>query len=459
MPTDTLAGGQGRWRSTTGRLIATYGLLFVAWSSLLVGVIYWQSRSYLDNVSDEVLSQRVAYMSAVPPDELPALLDTANRLDRPGLSAYGLFTPNGVRLRGNLRGVPAGVLPDRRVRFLPHGAPRLDRDIEEPSRAIATRLADGRQLVLVRRSTVATRLADLIRNTTLATLSLVLLPGLVGGLLLSRGPKKRLRAIEAATQPIVRGDLRQRLPVSRRGDELDMLAAIVNRMLDELERLMREVRGVADNIAHDLRTPLTRLRTQLHRLAQPQGDEDERRELSERCIGEVDGLLERFRALLRIAELEDQRRRAGFEAVDLGGVLRRVHELYLPLAEDAGLHFMLEAPALPPVQADPGLLFEALSNLVSNAIKFTPAGGTVQLLARRLAEGPQVELSDSGPGIPAAERQAVLQRFYRSPSTSRGTPGSGLGLSIVVAIARLHGFALALGEAPSGGARVRLDCW
>jgi signal transduction histidine kinase len=459
MATDTLAGGHGRRRSTTGRLIATYGAIFVAWSSLLVSAIYWQSRSYLDSVVYELLSQRIAYMSTVPPNELPALLNTVSRLDRPGIGAYGVFDTSGQRLHGTLSSVPAGVTADGHVRLLRHSAIGLGGREDDSSHVVAARLADGHLLVLVRHSTIASRLPDLIRNTTLATLSLVLLPGLLGGLLLGRGPMKRLRAIEAATQTIVRGDLGQRLPVSPRGDELDMLAAIVNRMLDELERLMTEVRGVSDNIAHDLRTPLTRLRTQLHRLAQPQSDDTERRELSERCIGEVDGLLERFRALLRIAELEDQRRRAGFEAVDLGGVLRRVHELYLPLAEDAGLRFTLDAPPLPPVQADPGLLFEALSNLVSNAIKFTPAGGTVQLAARRLTAGPQIELSDNGPGIPAAERQAVLQRFYRSPSTSRGAPGSGLGLSIVVAIARLHGFALALDEAPGGGARVTLDCW
>ncbi len=176
--------------------------------------------------------------------------------------------------------------------------------------------------------------------------------------------------------------------------------------------------------------------------------------LAEGCIGEVDALLRRFSALLRIAELEDLRRREGFASVDLAATLRDVHELYIPLAEDKQVQLDLTLEPLPHVRADRELLFEAISNLVSNGIKFTPAGGTVRLRASPYGGSARVSVHDSGPGIPPAERAAVLER-WRWPSAQ---PGSGLGLSIVSAIVRLHGFELDIGTTAEGGACVILDC-
>jgi signal transduction histidine kinase len=255
----------------------------------------------------------------------------------------------------------------------------------------------------------------------------------------------------------MRGDLGRRLPLSARGDELDLLAHIVNTMLAEIERLIGEVKGVCENIAHDLRTPLTRLRTRLHRLHQQVPPDHPAANLAVGCSDEVEALLRRFSALLRIAELEDLRRREGFASVDLAAILRGVHELYTPLAEDKQVRLELHLEPLPCVHADRELLFEALSNLVSNAVKFTPAGGTVHLRAGPYGGGARLSVQDSGPGIPAEERAAVLERFYRS-ETTRQLPGSGLGLSIVSAIVRLHGFELDIGTSPAGGTRVVLAC-
>src|SRR5262249_29045528 len=175
----------------------------------------------------------------------------------------------------------------------------------------------GETLVLARSTSIIDRVRGIIQNALLWGLSLTIIPGVVGGLWLARRPLKRVRAIEAAVQPIMRGDLRQRLPISSRRDELDRLAGIVNTMLDEIERLMGEVKGVCDSIAHDLRTPLTRVRAQLHRLQRDLDTNGTDAELVDRAVQDVDGLLDRFRALLRISELEDMHRRAGFADVNI----------------------------------------------------------------------------------------------------------------------------------------------
>ena len=180
--------------------------------------------------------------------------------------------------------------------------------------------------------------------------------------------------------------------------------------------------------------------------------------LVESCIVDIDEVLTRFRALLRVSELEDRHRAACFDEVDVGQVLRQVHEFYAPLAEDRGQSFEIDIQSLSPVRADAHLLFEALANLVGNAIKFTPSGGKVSLRASMDKRGPRVDVIDSGPGIPPDERDAVTRRFYRGDN-SRTTGGSGLGLSIVSAIVRLHDYALDIGEATNQGARLTLYCY
>jgi signal transduction histidine kinase len=447
------------WRSATARLIFIYGAFFVVWSSLLIGLVYWETSRYLSHVVDEILEQRAHYLLSLDRERLPQALEATGALDLRGVMSLGLFASDGTPLEGNLQKVPADLPADGRIRELPQG---LLRDGREPQRArgLAVRLRSGELLVIARDTSVIDQVGVILRHALFWGLTLTVIPGAIGGLLLSRRPLRRVREIEAAIAPIARGDLGRRLPVSKRGDEVDLLAGIVNRMLGEIERLIGEVKGVCDSIAHDLRTPLTRLRTQLHRLQQ-KGDEcADRGVLLERCVADVDSVLDRFRALLRISELEDLRRRAGFGDVDLGQTLRQVHELYAPLAEDHGIAFRVETPTRACVHADPNLLFEAFSNLVANAIKFTPSGGKVCVRASVEARGARVDILDSGPGIPSGERDIVLQRFYRS-ERDRELPaqGYGLGLSIVSAIVRLHGFCLQIGENDGGGARISICCW
>jgi signal transduction histidine kinase len=454
-----LVGGfSALWRTSTTRLILGYGALFAAWSIMLIGAISWETARYLESVVDRILVQRVHFLAAVDRERLPDLLAASTALDLRGVLSFGLFDADSRYLLGDIDHVPPELPIDGEVHALPRGVARISGQRGSRTRGIALRRAgDNLVIVLVRDYGAVDRVGTIIRGSLVWALSLTVIPGVLGGFLLARGPLRRVRSIQAAIEPIMRGNLRPRLPLSPRHDELDMLADIVNRMLDQLERLLGEVKGVSDNIAHDLRTPLTRLRAQLYRLQRERPEGEQATLLIERCLGETDALLDRFRALLRISELEDLHRRAGFRQVDLTEILHRVHELYAPLAEDKSLEFSLQADAVPTVNADADLLFEAVTNLVSNAIKFTPTGGRIVLRTQADARGPRIEVLDNGPGIAPGEREAVLQRFYRA-QRGENRPGFGLGLSIVAAIVKLHGFQLEIGANEPTGSRMTIYC-
>jgi len=464
LDTPSIAPLSERWRSGTARLILIYGGFFLAWSVLLVALINWQISSYLEHIVDDILEQRVAYLSGVEREQLPAALAMTAATDRRGVMSFGVFDAAGRYVAGNIDRLPPELPVDGALHRLANGIVRIDGVHTGASRGVAVRVADGSSIVLTRTTDAADRVGAIIRNGFIWALSLTLIPGLLGGFLLARGSLKRVRHIETAVAPIMRGDLGARLPISERRDEVDMLASIVNRMLDRLETLLGEVKGVSDSIAHDLRTPLTRLRAQLYRLQRETPADDAHAATIERCIADTDNLLNRFRALLRISELEDLQRRAGFGEVDLREKLARVHELYSPLAEDKHIAFALALPmTLASVRADGGLLFEAISNLVDNALKFTPDGGHVVLSAVDEKTGPRIDVIDNGPGVPAAEREAVLHRFYRTKTCRNENeceaPGFGLGLSIVSAIVKLHDYRFEIADGEGGtGTRMSLYC-
>ncbi|HEY0940689.1 MAG TPA: HAMP domain-containing sensor histidine kinase [Steroidobacter sp.] len=441
-------------RVSTVRLLPVYGALFVVWSVLLIGWVQYDTMRYLSSVVDGLLHQRMHYLTHIERERLPEAMRQSEALDLTGMMMYGLFDQRGEQITGNIDRIPDGVSLDGVVHLVPGGIHR--EGVNEPIRArgLANKLPTGEVLILARRTSVMDQVNTIIYRSLILGLTLTIIPGLIGGLWLARGPLRRISALESAAQPIMRGDLHQRLPVSTRRDELDMLAGIVNSMLDEIERLMSEVKGVCDSIAHDLRTPLTRLRSQLHRMHREAGNDNAHGAMIGQAIVDVDLLLDRFRALLRISDLEDMHRRAGFTAVNLVNTIDHVREIYTPLAEDKHISFSFDiAPHIPMVRGDPHLLLEAISNIVDNAIKFTPAGGSIELrLGHDAAEGVRVDVIDSGPGIRSSEREAVLQRFYRGTCSSKDVSGSGLGLSIVAAIVKLHGFKLQIVDNPAGGA-------
>ncbi|MDX1487424.1 MAG: HAMP domain-containing sensor histidine kinase, partial [Acidiferrobacterales bacterium] len=286
-------------------------------------------------------------------------------------------------------------------------------------------------------------------------LAITVVLALIGGAMMSRSMMRRLEVINETSREIMAGDLSRRIPTKGTGDDFDQLTDNLNKMLDRIELLMEDVRRVSDNIAHDLRTPLSRLRQRLELLKLPGTDRDQLRENVEQTLTEADGLLATFNALLRIARLESEDRRAGFTDVDLGALVADVAELYEPLAEDKQQELLTMAKANVQVRGDRDLLFQAIANLVDNAIKYTPADGRIELSSQLNADGARLIVSDNGPGIPESARNSVFQRFFRL-DTSRATPGSGLGLSLVAVVAKLHHAKVSL-EDNGPGLRVILD--
>jgi signal transduction histidine kinase len=439
------------WRTTTFRLTLVYGAVFAAGMVALLGLIYASAAVYLTQQMDQIVIGQARALQGSSPTELPEKIREVEREDVRNVNFYGLFSRDGRWIAGNVLQLPADVPLN--------GIPR---ELREPgfqpgARALAERLPSGEILFVGFDAKLLTELRQIILLSLIWSGGLILILGLGLGAALSLAPLRRIRAVQRASQPILDGDLAARLPTSPRGDEIDMLAAISNGMMDEVERLMWAVKSVGDNVAHDLRTPLNRLRALLYRMRQEGGGDEAHRAMLDQALSETDALLVRFKAIQRISEIDRRERRAGFATVPLRLLLQEIGELYEPLAEERGLSLVTEADSACEVLADRELLFEALSNLVGNAVKFTPSGGSVRLKLTALAEGPRLEVIDNGPGVPEGEREAVLERFYRGREQHEA-PGSGLGLSIVAAVARLHDFRLKLGDA-APGLLVTLDCW
>jgi signal transduction histidine kinase len=287
-------------------------------------------------------------------------------------------------------------------------------------------------------------------TTTLPwTVALILVFGLLGGALMSRNMLRRLDAINRASNEIVAGNLTQRVPVSGAYDEFDVLAENLNRMLDRIERLLKGLREVTDSVAHDLRTPLNRLRQRLEqsqaRLAASGSDTGE----IERAIADTDQLIGTFNALLLIAETDAGAARGAMSPLDLVSVASDVSELYEPLAEERNVTLTLVTASVPIIEGNRSLVAQALANLVDNAIKYTPPGGRVAVSISQSFAGVDLRVADSGPGIPAEDRTRVVERFVRLEA-SRNSPGTGLGLSLVAAVAHFHNAQLLLEDNAPG---------
>jgi len=440
----------GVFRTQAFRIVLVYVLLFAISVTALLFFTYWNTRRTLDAQTDQIIEAEITGLS----EEYQhfGLQGVAETLRAQSLhsnqSLYLLSDALHHSVAGNLDSWPqiSGTTGEM-VEF----------DFERPvDGKLEPRRARGRVFglpggfaLLVAQDIHDRYLTERMFTTTLPwTVLLILVLGTAGGALMSRNMLQRLDTINRTSGEIIAGDLTRRVPLNGSGDEFDILAENLNRMLDRIERLMKGLREVTDSVAHDLRTPLNRLRNRLEesvvRLnARGAPNDANKADEIERAIAETDQLIATFNALLLIAETDAGTTRAAMSALDLGSVAADVVELYEPLAEERNISLTLMPGAGVVVEGNRSLIAQALANLVDNAIKYTPAGGKVRIRAADTNTGVELSVADSGPGIPPADRPRVTERFVRLEA-SRSSPGTGLGLSLVMAVAHFHRAELAL---------------
>ncbi|PPC99818.1 MAG: two-component sensor histidine kinase [Hyphomicrobium sp.] len=449
--------------TTAFRLSAVAVTAFVLAAGVIGALLFWQTNSVLTEQVLSTLRGEAVLLKKQAVDNGPvALAESIKELARPdSRGLYFLVSPGGVKLAGNLDRVPpelansptGGVF---RVRGEP-GTPTA-KDSGRLAVAIPVDVGDGVYLWVGRDIEDQRLYADKIKRTFLIGFGLLSLLGLMVGLAVSRLFLTRMDAITSTSRSIMAGDLTRRVPIDGSGGELDNLAQNLNDMLDRIEGLMNGLREVSDNIAHDLKTPLNRLRNSAEAALRDPRGKDAYREGLERTIEKSDELIKTFNALLLIARLEAGPLEDSLEEFDLGSFVADVADLYMPAAEEAGFILTIETVTGVVVRANRQLIGQATANLIDNAIKYARGGqpgSAITVRAGPAESGAEISVSDRGPGISAADRARVLKRFVRLEE-SRTQPGTGLGLSLVAAVARLHHGSVRL-EDNEPGLRVVLE--
>lgn len=450
------------FRTTAFRLSLIFMALFGAAAAAAMAYIYLNTDALLSRRLEQTINTEIQGLAEhYRGRNINSLAETVARRSRgPGNSLYLLTYPDYSYMAGNLGRVPEEFLQpkDKPIDFLYTQTWRED-GRKRLARARVFELSGGYRLLVGRDIEDRREFQNVIRAAFIWVLGAMLLVGLGGGWLVSRALLARIDEVSAASRTIMAGDLSQRVPVYGTGDELDRLSENLNAMLERIEQLMNGLREVSDNIAHDLKTPLNRLRNRVEG-ALRQGGEAHYREALEGTIEEADDLIKTFNALLSIARLEAGAVHDTMSEIDVSALVADAAELYEPAAEDHGLKLTSEIEDGLHITGDRQLLGQALANLIDNAIKYgAPAAGddakAIGISARASDNSIEIAVSDNGPGIPEEDRARVLKRFVRL-ERSRSRPGSGLGLSLVAAVARLHG-GIVLLEDNSPGLRAVLS--
>jgi len=454
-------------RTTAFRLTLVYLFLFALFAASLLGYFAWNTRRMItEQITETVNSELSELTDQYSRAGLRGLVSAIEaRALRPGANLYLVATSQGQGVAGNIASLAPGIMdhPGWAETFYT----RLDETDTRNHYALVrvSQLPGGFRLLIGRDLEERRRLFGIVAKAAQWSLLIVIVLGLGGGVFVARRVLHRIDAMTGTTQRIMAGDLSERLPVGRSGDELDRLAENLNAMLERIEALMVGLKEVSDNIAHDLKTPLTRLRNRAEEALSKAGNETEYRAALERTIDESDGLIRTFNALLMIARAESGQARDNMVDFDAAEVAQGIQELYEPLAEDKGLSLEVQTEAAT-IHGNRELISQALANLVENAIKYgqaipvaaetgLPDKNTAikvpDILIEAQREGDNIHLSvtDHGPGIPEADRQRAVERFVRLEA-SRTQPGSGLGLSLASAVATLHGGDLRLADSQPG---------
>ena len=447
------------FKSSLVRITLAYVLLFGVSVSLILGVVYWSTIVYTTNQTDEDIEAEIRALYSVYNRSgysgLASALSERVRQQRPGDSTLYLLTDSNFQpLVGNISGWPKvaydqGGWLDFRLDDL------LDERGGEFSARAKTFEVDNRFNVLVGQGMKDLRnLKALMSQALLWSLVMTIGLGVIMGYMMRRTLRVRLNAINSISRQIMQGDFHKRIGTQGSGDEFDELSDNLNAMLDRIENGVEGVRRVSDNIAHDLKTPLARLKNKVEELHRRFPLDSEEHQALDHVVAEADGLLGTFNALLRIARIEYSEKRKAFASLEVGDLLRDVLELYEPLAEEKQQHLEINIEPRVVLLADRDMLFQALANLIDNAIKYTPEQGTVSIALVSGVHGDTIEIADNGAGIPQEEYDNVIQRFYRIDE-SRTTPGSGLGLALVAAVLKVHAIELVF-ENNNPGLKVRL---
>ena len=452
------------FRTSTFRLAAVYLLVFLLSSGALLAYVFWNTVGLLERQTEETIRAEVQGLG----DQyrlrgLSGVVDVINRrIGEESGTLYLLVNEDKDRLIGNLAAMPFAKIEDGAWVDFPINKGKGSNQVRHTARAFHVNLSGGYELLVGRDVEELRAFRNVILQALYWGIGLALALGLGGGFLMSRNFLRRVDAITETSRSIMAGDLSQRMPVGQSGDELDRLSDSLNEMLAQIERLMVGMKEVSSNVAHDLRTPLTRLRARAEAaLRSPSGDEHQL--ALQQTIAESDKLLQTFTALLSIARAEAGQSREGLQQIDAADVLRDVAELYEPLIEDEGGSLTVNNLPAMPVRGDRQLLAQAFSNLIDNAMKYGAAAGGEAVHVNMTAEisggSAFITIADAGAGIAVENRERVLDRFVRLDE-SRTKPGNGLGLSLVASVMKLHGGSLELGDAAPGlKATLTLPLW
>jgi signal transduction histidine kinase len=450
------------FRTTTFKLTLVYLIVFALFAAFLLGYFALNTRRLINEQIIETVNAEINGLSEQYRlgGIRRVVLVVDARARRPGSSLYLVTTFAGQALAGNVTALSPGTLDN--LGWIEASYRRLD-EVETPDRPEhlallrVFQLPGGFRLLVGRDLDERERLYRIVLSAGRWSVAIVIVLGLAGGLLVTRRVLRRVDAITETTRTIMHGDLSERLPVAGTGDEIDRLVENLNAMLDRIEALMRGLKEVSDNIAHDLKTPLTRLRNRAEQALRSSCNENEYRNALESTIEESDSLIRTFNALLLIARAESGQARDDMAEFDAAEIALDIAELYEPLAEEKGVMLKVEARTPLLVKGNRELISQALANLVDNAIKYADPkvavanGVSNEIIVRAFKNGERIILTvaDHGCGIPKADRARAVERFVRLEE-SRSQPGSGLGLSLAAAVARLHGGELALEDNQPG---------
>jgi hypothetical protein len=426
-------------RSSALRVALGFVIATTVATTAVFGLVYLQIGEANEERNRLILEDEAAKSGDRPIDELRAAFEVRLTHDLRRIDYAALFGPDRKVVFGNIDELPEIPL-DGKAHYLAASPVRGSDNRLEPAIFVARVRPDGNIMLLGRSLLESLAFRRIVQNALAAGLAPMLLLALAIGAFFARRASRRLTTIHDTIAQIMKGDMHLRLPVGSGTDTIDKISADVNLMLDEIMRLLVQIKGVSDNIAHDLRSPLAVVHAQLERGLESSSDE-QLRAVARQALAHIDRAMITVAALLRLAEVEYGPKSSQFRPIDLSAICTDLFEFFEPLATSKSIKMTLQVQSPVQILGDGDLIREAVSNLIGNAIKFTPENGTVNVSVTREDGRPVIRVRDSGIGIEPAERDRIFQRFYRTASGHR-VPGSGLGLSIAAAIANLHDFDL-----------------